>query len=117
MSVIGVGIDVCDVDRFGATLERTPRLRQRLFTPAEAERPLASLAARFAAKEALAKALGAPTGLAWHDAEVVSEASGRPRFELRGTVQDRADELGVTSVHLSLSHDAGIASAMVVLEG
>jgi holo-[acyl-carrier protein] synthase len=115
--IIGVGIDVCDLDRFAASLERTPGLRERLFTPDEAVRPMASLAARFAAKEALAKALGAPTGLAWHDAEVVSEESGRPRFELRGTVQARAKELGVTSVHLSLSHDAGIASAMVVLEG
>jgi holo-[acyl-carrier protein] synthase len=115
--IVGVGIDVCDLDRFAASLERTPGLRERLFTPAEATRPPASLAARFAAKEALAKALGAPKGLAWHDAEVVSEESGRPRFELRGTVLARADELGVTSVHLSLSHDAGIASAMVVLEG
>lgn len=115
--IIGVGIDVCDLERFAASLERTPGLRERLFTPDEASRPMASLAARFAAKEALAKALGAPTGLAWHDAEVVSEASGRPRFELRGTVQERAAQLGVTSVHLSLSHDAGIASAMVVLEG
>jgi holo-[acyl-carrier protein] synthase len=117
MAVIGVGIDVCDVERFGASLERTPGLRDRLFTAAEGSRPLASLAARFAAKEALAKALGAPTGLAWHDAEVVSESSGRPRFELRGTVRERALVLGVTDVHLSLSHDAGIASAMVVLEG
>ena len=117
MAVIGVGIDVCDVARFGASLERTPGLRERLFTPAEGARPLASLAARFAAKEALAKALGAPTGLAWHDAEVVSESSGRPRFELRGTVQERAALMGVSDVHLSLSHDAGIASAMVVLEG
>jgi holo-[acyl-carrier protein] synthase len=115
--ILGVGIDVCDLDRFAASLERTPGLRERLFTPEEASRPPASLAARFAAKEALAKALGAPTGLAWHDAEVVSEASGRPRFELRGTVRERADTLGVTAVHLSLSHDAGIASAMVVLEG
>ena len=89
---------------------------QRLFTPHEAGRPPASLAARFAAKEALAKALGAPDGMAWHDAEVVSEESGRPRFDLRGTVLARATQLGVVSVHLSLSHDAGIASARVVLE-
>lgn len=116
MAVIGVGIDVVDIDRFMESLERTPGLRDRLFTPDEAGRPPASLAARFAAKEALAKALGAPVGMAWHDAEVVSESSGRPRFTIRGTVAARADELGVGSVHLSLSHDAGIASAMVVLE-
>ncbi len=116
MAVIGVGIDVVDIERFMASLERTPGLRERLFTPAEATRPPASLAARFAAKEAVAKALGAPTGMAWHDAEVISESSGRPLLELRGSVQARADQLGVRSVHLSLSHDAGIASAVVVLE-
>ena len=117
MPVVGVGIDVVDVARFGKTLERTPALRTRLFTDAERERSLASLAARFAAKEALAKALGAPGDMRWHDAEVVTEASGRPLLKLRGTVRSRADALGVTSVHLSLSHDAGIASAVVVLEG
>lgn len=116
MSLIGIGIDVVDVARFGESLDRTPALRDRLFTPAEAERPLASLAARFAAKEALAKALGAPAGLAWHDAEIVSEETGRPRFELSGTVSARAEELGAVHVHVSLSHDAGIASAVVVLE-
>ncbi|GAB3200449.1 holo-ACP synthase [Nocardioides hungaricus] len=114
--IVGVGIDVVDISRFEESLSRTPGLASRLFTPSEASRPLASLAARFAAKEALAKALGAPTGLAWHDAEVVSESSGRPLFALRGSVAERASSLGVASVHLSLSHDAGIASAVVVLE-
>jgi holo-[acyl-carrier protein] synthase len=116
VAVIGVGIDVVDVERFIASLDRTEGLRERLFTPAEAQRSSASLAARFAAKEALAKALGAPVGMAWHDAEVESEASGRPLFTIRGSVLARANDLGVGSVHLSLSHDAGIASAMVVLE-
>jgi holo-[acyl-carrier protein] synthase len=115
--IVGVGIDVCDIDRFAASLDRTPGLRERLFTPTERPRPMASLAARFAAKEALAKALGAPVGLAWQDAEVVSLASGRPLLSIRGTVAARAEALGVSSVHLSLSHDAGIASAVVVLEG
>ena len=64
----------------------------------------------------LAKGLGAPVGLAWQDAEVVSEETGRPRFEIRGTVAARAESLGVAHVHVSLSHDAGIASAVVVLE-
>ena len=116
MAVIGVGIDVCDLDRFEASLARTPGLLERLFTPHERDRPLASLAARFAAKEALAKALGAPAGMQWQDAEIVGEPSGRPRFVLRGTVAAQADALGVATVHVSLSHDAGIASAMVVLE-
>jgi holo-[acyl-carrier protein] synthase len=116
MPVIGIGIDVVDIERFIESLERTTGLRERLFTPAEAALQPASLAARFAAKEAMAKALGAPGGLAWHDAEVFSEPSGRPYFELRDSVRARADHLGVASVHLSLSHDAGIASAVVVLE-
>ena len=117
MAIIGVGIDVVDIERFGQSLERTPHLAERLFTPLERERALASQAARFAAKEALAKALGAPGNLHWHDAEVVTEESGRPQLEMRGTVLARANDLGVGSVHLSLSHDAGIASAVVVLEG
>ncbi|WP_121256829.1 holo-ACP synthase [Nocardioides ferulae] len=116
MAVIGVGIDVVGIDRFAETLERTPALRQRLFTEAEAARPLMSLAARFAAKEALAKALGAPQGLAWHDCEVVNESSGRPRLLLRGTVAAAVEAAGAAHVHLSLSHDAGVASAVVILE-
>ena len=82
--IIGVGIDVCDVDRFAESIERRPGLVQRLFTPAEAERPMASKAARFAAKEALAKALGAPDGMSWLDAEVVTDDHGQP------VVQDHA---------------------------
>jgi holo-[acyl-carrier protein] synthase len=115
--ILGVGIDVVDVARFAVTLERTPALRSRLFTPAEAARPLASLAARFAAKEALAKALGAPSGLNWLDAEVQTDDTGRPTLVMNGTVAARAAEVGVAWSHVSLSHDAGIASAVVVLEG
>jgi holo-[acyl-carrier protein] synthase len=114
--ILGVGIDVVDVARFEETLDRTPALRERLFTPAERQRSPASLAARFAAKEALAKALGAPAGMAWLDAEVVNAPTGDPRLDVRGSVRARADALGVTTVHVSLSHDAGIASAVVVLE-
>jgi len=115
--ILGVGIDVVDIGRFEESLARTPAMRERLFTARERERPSASLAARFAAKEALAKALGAPVGMAWLDAEVVNESSGNPVMAMRGTVLARANDLGVGSVHLSLSHDAGIASAVVVLEG
>jgi len=114
--ILGVGIDVVDIARFGETLERTPAMRERLFTPDERRRSLASLAARFAAKEALAKALGAPTGMGWLDAEVVNESTGDPQLLVRGSVRARADEIGVASIHVSLSHDAGIASAVVVLE-
>lgn len=121
--IIGVGIDVAEIDRFGAALERTPNLAQRLFVDAELTLPsgerrgTASLAARFAAKEALAKALGAPGGMLWTDAEVYVEETGQPRLRVSGTVEARALALGVTSWHLSLSHDAGVASAVVIAEG
>ncbi|SEC19705.1 holo-[acyl-carrier protein] synthase [Streptomyces sp. 2224.1] len=121
--IIGVGIDVAEIERFGEALERTPELAQRLFLgeelilPSGERRGIASLAARFAAKEALAKALGAPGGLHWGDAEVYVEDSGRPRLRVRGTVEARAKELGVRSWHVSLSHDAGVASAVVIAEG
>ena len=114
--ILGGGIDVVDIGRFDETMQRTPALRERLFTEQERSRPLASLAARFAAKEALAKALGAPVGMHWLDAEIVSETTGDPQFDIRGTVLARAEQLGVRSVHVSMSHDAGIASAVVVLE-
>ena len=114
--IVGIGVDVVDVARFMESLERTPGLRERLFAPLERTLSPASLAARFAAKEALAKALGAPEGLQWHDCRVVKDAAGRPHFELLGSVAAAAAALGVTTYHLSLSHDAGIASAMVVAE-
>lgn len=118
MAIVGVGVDVCDVRRFAASLERTPTLLGRLFVPAEVEgRSTESVAARFAAKEALAKALGAPGDLAWHDAHVLRGEGAAPYVALHGTVLARADALGVRSVHLSLSHDAGVATAFVVLEG
>jgi holo-[acyl-carrier protein] synthase len=120
--IVGVGIDVVAVSRFAQALERTPTLAERAFTAAErvtpAGRPRSaeSLAARFAAKEAVAKALGAPGNLRWHDAEVTVVEHGRPLLEVRGTVAARAAELGVTGWHLSMSHDAGIASAVVIAE-
>ena len=123
MSVIGVGIDVAEIERFEAALERTPGLAGRLFLSSELllptgeRRGIASLAARFAAKEALAKALGAPPRLHWTDAEVYVEDSGQPRLRVTGTVAARAAELGVMSWHVSPSHDAGVASAVVIAEG
>ena len=109
----GVGIDVVDIARFSEALERTAGLKERLFTVAEQNKPIASLAARFAAKEALAKALSAGKGLSWHDAEVINLESGKPAFLFRGEIADLIDG---AEVHLSLSHDAGIASAFVIVE-
>lgn len=115
--IIGIGVDIVDLARFAVSLERTPHLKERLFTAAERGSAAASLAATFAAKEAIAKALGAPGELAWHDAEIRHESSGRPYVFATGTVAAAASERGIVRWHLSLSHDAGAAIAMVIAEG
>jgi holo-[acyl-carrier protein] synthase len=120
--IIGIGVDVVDLARFERVLTRTPAMRTRLFTPAEQmrdgePRPVASLAARFAAKEALIKAFGSSAGLSWQELEVVSDDQRNPSLTLRAAAQRVADARGVTAVHLSLSHDGGIATAFVVVEG
>jgi holo-[acyl-carrier protein] synthase len=115
--ILGIGVDVVDIARFGRSLERTPPLRDRLFAWSERDLPLSSLAARFAAKEALIKASGDSSGFTWHDMVVKSDPARRPLLVTSGEVAARLELLGVTSTHLSLSHDAGIASAFVVLEG
>ncbi|WP_028707285.1 holo-ACP synthase [Propionicicella superfundia] len=111
--IVGLGVDVCAIDRLA---EPRRRLVERLFTPSEQDGSAATLAGRFAAKEALAKALGAPGGLVWTDCVVGRLESGQPTIEVLGTVRRRADELGVTSIHLSITHDAGVAVAVVVCE-
>ena len=120
--IVGIGVDVVDIARFGAALERTPRMIERLFTAAERvtthglERTVASLAARFAAKEAVAKALGVPTGLEWHHCEVRQDESGQPSLHITGTVAAAAALRGVTSWQVSLSHDGPVAIAQVIAE-
>ncbi|MEO3808912.1 holo-ACP synthase [Sphaerisporangium sp. B11E5] len=115
--IVGIGVDLVDVARLEAALLRTPRLRDRLFTEGERELPPHSLAARFAAKEAVAKALGAPPGLDHRDAEITTGPYGRPRLAVTGRAAEVAAALGVTRWHVSLSHDGGMAVAYVVAEG
>lgn len=118
--VVAVGVDVVSVARFAAALTRTPALADRLLTageqvtPSGHRRPAASLAARFAAKEAVAKALGAPRGLDWHHCVVEAGGDGRPRLVTSGTVAAAAAERGIGRFEVSLTHDAGIAAAIVV---
>jgi len=119
--MVGVGVDIVDIARFERALARTPRLRERLFSDADAsgeDLTSASLAARFAAKEATLKALGGNIeGFSWHDIHVTREAGQRPELVLSGGVQARASARLVVSHHVSLSHDGGMAIAFVVMEG
>lgn len=114
--IVGIGVDIVDIPRFERTLERTPRLLERLFSPGERMLPPRSLAARYAAKEALIKALGGSDGVHWTEIEVTPEASGRPWFTLVGSTAGVVASRGITAVHLSMSHDAGLATAYVVAE-
>jgi holo-[acyl-carrier protein] synthase len=116
MAIAGIGIDVVDLARFERAVGRTPRLKERLFAPSEQDLPLRSLAGRFAAKEALMKALGDANGVTWHDMEVVSDAEGNPSLLLTGAAAAIAEKRGITAIHLSMSHDAGVAIAQVVAE-
>jgi len=121
--VIGVGVDVVDLDRFARSLERTPQLGERLFGESdrqgipEGTTRAQSLAARFAAKEAALKALGGNIpGFHWHDIQVVKSEGGVPTLQVTGGAAQRALEKGVNSWHLSLSHDGPVAVAFVIAE-
>lgn len=122
-SVVGVGIDVVAVQRFADALNRTPALAARLFTDAElrtnsgSRRTAKSLAARFAAKEAVAKALGVPRGMDWHHAVISTLPSGQPELTVSESVAAAAATKGVVGWRISLSHDAGIAAAVVIALG
>jgi holo-[acyl-carrier protein] synthase len=113
----GIGVDIVDLARFERQIERTPRLVPRLFAESERGLPAHSLAARFAAKEALIKALGDSAGVTWHEMEVVNNAAGNPEFVLHGAALVALAARGITSVHLTMTHDAGVACAFVVAEG
>lgn len=125
--IVGIGIDQVEVDRMEGLLSRRPeRAAERLFTAEERGtcgrriRPAECFAARFAAKEAFLKALGTGLGrgVSWHEVEVsVPDGGGRPRLRLSGTAARRLREAGGGSVHVSFTHEAGAATAMVVLEG
>lgn len=120
MSSVGVGVDLVDIRRFSDVLARSPRFVNRVFTQREidqcgGEQPrVSSLAARWAAKEAVAKVLVDNRGLSWHDCELLSGERGEPRLEISGTVRAAADELGIESWLVSLSHDGNMAIAFVV---
>ncbi len=119
--VLGIGIDLIEIDRVEAVLARQPRFAERCFTDAERaycmsrKYPPQHFAARFAAKEAVGKALG--IGMTrWHEAEVV-RGRGAPTAVLTGRCARRAEQMGVTEVLLSVTHSRGMAAAVAVLRG
>ncbi len=117
--IVGVGVDVVDVARLSRVLSRTPGVADRVFGDEErtyAGDSVLRLAARFAAKEAAAKALGAPSQARWRDIEVVVLEDGRPTLSVTGRTADLATAAGIRSWHVSLTHDGGVAVAVVVAE-
>ena len=119
----GIGVDAVDIERFRASLARTPSMRERLFTTEELEyvAPKAdqvrSLAARFAAREAVMKAMGVGLGaFGFHDVWVTRAASGEPSLRVTGRAEQLAVERGISRWHLSLTHTDLVAIAYVVAE-
>jgi holo-[acyl-carrier protein] synthase len=122
--IVGVGIDIIEVDRIGEKLERGKALREKIFSPAEiafceskANRAQ-HYAARFAAKEAFLKAIGAGLSLSHelHEIEVRVDSTGKPGIGLTGTFLTLAQENKWNKIHLSLSHVQSMACAVVILE-
>ncbi|MEW6543730.1 MAG: holo-ACP synthase [Nitrospirota bacterium] len=124
MTIVGIGLDLVRIDRIRALGVRWQnRFFERVYTEAERDycfrgaAPYASLAGRFAVKEAVLKALGTgwANGVRWVDIQVLNDAAGRPTAQVEGRVRDLLREAGVTSIHVSLSHDADYAVAQAIL--
>lgn len=121
--MIGVGVDVVDIERFRRSLDRTPSMRERLFTASELASlagrvdPVPGLAARFAAREAVMKSLGLGLGaFGFHEVWVAKAPSGAPSLRVEGRALEIAVAAGVSRWHLSLSHGDTVAIAQVVAE-
>ena len=119
--IVGIGIDLVDIERFRASLKRTPSMRTRLFTESELAYvapkadPVPSLAVRFAAREAMMKSLGLGLGaFGFHEVWVERAESGAPSLVVTGRAKGLADEAGVVAWHISLTHSATTAGAYVV---
>lgn len=122
--VVGIGIDAVDIDRLRRVLARRHHLGARLFTPGErayagaARDPAPRLATRFAAKEAVMKALGVGLGaFGFHEVEVVREGTDAPRLVVRGAAARLSTQRGAARWHLSLTHTDALALAVVVADG
>ncbi|CAB4365349.1 MAG: holo-ACP synthase [Actinobacteria bacterium] len=123
MSIRGIGVDAVDIERFRTSLARTPTMRERLFTQIELDYvapkidPVPSLAARFAAREAVMKAMGLGLGaFGFHEVWVERADSGVPSLQVTGRALELAVNRGITSWHLTITHSDLIAIAYVIAE-
>jgi len=120
VEIVGLGVDVCEIDRMERALARHPTMRERVFTPEERAycdgkaRPAESYAARFAAREAVIKALGGYSGKRWQDVSVSRHPSGAPSVVLTGNAKVRADANGISQVLISFTHERSLAVAFAV---
>ena len=120
--IVGLGIDVCSIDRMRRALERHgDRFFGRICSEAEradltGRDQATALAGRFAAKEAFAKALDGAKGVGWHECEVRRAPSGKPSLELKGNAMAMVKGVGADRWHVTITHDAGVAVAVVILE-
>jgi holo-[acyl-carrier protein] synthase len=123
VEILGLGVDICEIARMERALDRHPSLRERVFTPEEIAycdsraRPAESYAGRFAAREAVIKALGGYRGRGWRDISVTRAPTGAPAIRLEGNAKRRADQLGVTSVLITFTHERANAVAFAVAVG
>jgi holo-[acyl-carrier protein] synthase len=116
--IVGIGVDTVQLSRFEAKLIETPRLKDRLFLDIETiDASVQTLAGRFAAKEAVIKALSGDPGIEWHGIEVGKESSGKPVIWLHGGTAKIALQAGIRKLHVSITHDGDAAIAFVVAEG
>lgn len=120
MEILGLGVDICEIARMERALARHPTLRERVFTGEERAycdskaRPGESYAGRFAAREAVIKALGGYRGRRWQDISVTRAPSGAPAIRLEGNAKLRADALGVDRVLITFTHEKTSAVAFAV---
>jgi holo-[acyl-carrier protein] synthase len=123
MEILGLGVDICEIARMERALARHPTLRGRVFTPEEIgycdsrARPAESYAGRFAAREATIKALGGYRGRGWKDISITRDPSGAPSIALTGSAKRRADELGISSVLITFTHEKTSAVAFAIAVG
>ena len=125
MDIVGLGVDICEIARMERALGRHPTMRPRVFTPEEIAycdgkaRPAESYAGRFAAREAVIKALGGYQGRRWQDISVTRHPSGAPIIALTGNAKRRADALGITRVMITFTHEktSAVAFAVAVTDG